>query len=192
MSSTKQATARERILETASRLFYQHGYHAVGVDTIVAESGVAKMTLYRHFPSKDDLIAAYLEQANKSFWEWLDTTIAPYADNPKRQLIAIFEATAALANNPICYGCTFQHAAAEFPDQAHIGHQVALSHKVEVLQRLETLAQAAHAQDPASLAAQLLLLMDGAWAAVRIFGIQNHSSHLTQAAMTLIESQLVE
>ncbi|MGL4609586.1 MAG: TetR/AcrR family transcriptional regulator, partial [Trueperaceae bacterium] len=57
-----KSTAREQILETATRLFYQQGFRAVGIDTIIAESGVAKMTLYKHFPSKDDLIVAYLER----------------------------------------------------------------------------------------------------------------------------------
>ena len=75
-----ERSARDRILDTVSQLFYRDGYHAVGIDTIVERSGVAKMTLYRHFPSKDDLIAAYLERANAEFWDWLDGEITGVDD----------------------------------------------------------------------------------------------------------------
>ena len=78
--SASVAPARERILQTAERLFYRDGYRAVGVDTIVAESGVAKMTLYRHFPSKDDLIVVYLERTNLQLLAWMDGLIAPHTD----------------------------------------------------------------------------------------------------------------
>src|SRR6266545_3180182 len=109
-------SARDRILDTASELFYRDGYQAVGIDTIIARSGVAKMTLYRHFRSKDDLIAAYLERSNAEFWAWLDGEIAA-ARSPRAKLIASFDATAKLASSVRCLGCTFQAAASEFPDR---------------------------------------------------------------------------
>jgi hypothetical protein len=77
-------------------LFLRHGFRAVGVDTIVAEAGVAKMTLYAHFPSKDDLIVAHLDRANEQFWEWLEGAGAG-VDDPKRKLVAMFEAVGKLA-----------------------------------------------------------------------------------------------
>jgi AcrR family transcriptional regulator len=180
-------SARDRILDTASELFYREGYHAVGIDRIVHESGVAKMTLYRHFPSKDDLIAAYLERADAEFWAWLDGELVG-DDDPAAQLLAAFEATARLATSPQCLGCTFQAAASEFPEPAHPGHRVALLHKQRVLERLATLAHAARLADPEGLAAQLLLLMDGAWVAARMFGPGNHASAAAGAARTLIEA----
>src|SRR5512134_211291 len=121
-----ERSARERILDTASELFYRDGYHAVGIDTIVERSGVAKMTLYRHFPSKDDLIAAYLQRANAEFWDWLEGEIAT-PEEPRAKLTAAFEATARLAASPHCLGCTFQAAASEFPELEHPGHAVALA-----------------------------------------------------------------
>jgi AcrR family transcriptional regulator len=181
-----ERSARDRILETASQLFYRDGYHAVGVDTIVERSGVAKMTLYRHFPSKDDLIAAYLERANAEFWDWLEGEIAAVQE-PRAKLAAAFEATAKLATSPQCLGCTFQAAASEFPGLEHPGHEVALAHKRRLLERLAELARDADLADPDGLAAQLLLLMDGAWVAARMFGPDNHATTVAKAARALIE-----
>ncbi|HSO55956.1 MAG TPA: TetR/AcrR family transcriptional regulator [Actinomycetes bacterium] len=179
--------ARERILEAASRLFVRDGFRAVGVDTVIAEAGVAKMTLYAHFPSKDDLIAAYLERANERFWRWLDTAVAG-VDDPRAKLVSMFHAVGKLANDPQCLGCTFQGTAAEFPDPEHPGHRVALAHKQAVLARLGTLAREADLRDPEALADQLLLLMDGAWVAARMFGPGNPSAQVAAAATALIQA----
>jgi AcrR family transcriptional regulator len=175
--------ARERILEAATRLFLRDGFRAVGVDTIIAEAGVAKMTLYAHFPSKDDLIVAYLERANRQFWAWLDGAGAA-VDDPGRKLLATFDAVGKLANSPQCLGCTFQGIAAEFPDPEHPGHRVALAHKQAVRARLRALAEQAGLREPDVLADQLLLLMDGAWVAARMFGPDNPSSQAAAAAAT--------
>lgn len=184
--SSKSTAARDQILATAGRLFYQWGYHAVGVDTIVAESGVAKMTLYRHFPSKDDLIVAYLQQANADFWQWWEQAIAPYADDPRQQLIGLFEATASLAQMPYCFGCAFQMTAGEFPDPTHPGHQVALEHKRAVIQRLIEMAGAAGVPNPTALGHHLYLLMEGVWAARRMFGAESPVQDVASAVRVLI------
>jgi AcrR family transcriptional regulator len=185
MNITPELPARERILETAGRLFYRDGFHAVGIDTVIAEAGVAKMTLYRHFPSKDDLIAAYLERSDREVMDWLEAEIAD-VDDPRAKLVAAFDAITKLATSPRCLGCTFQGAASEFPDPDHPGHRVALAHKRAVLERFGGLAREAGLYDPDGLAAQLLLLMDGAWVAARMFGPDNHATALAGAARTLI------
>ena len=182
-----RSAARERILEAATRLFLRDGFRAVGVDTIIAEAGVAKMTLYAHFPSKDDLIVAYLERANEQFWEWLDGACAG-VDDPRARLLAMFDAVGKLANSPRCLGCTFQGTAAEFPDPEHPGHRVALAHKQAVRARLHTLAEHAGLREPDDLADQLLLLMDGAWVAARMFGPDNPSVQAAAAANALVEA----
>jgi AcrR family transcriptional regulator len=179
--------ARERILEAAARLFLRDGFRAVGIDRIIAEAGVAKMTLYAHFPSKDDLIAAYLQQANEQFWEWLEGASA-VVDDPKGKLAAMFDAVGKLASSPQCLGCTFQGTAAEFPDRDHPGHRVALAHKRAVMARLRTLAEDAGLRAPETLAAQLLLLMDGAWVAARMFGPHSPAAQLAPAARALIQA----
>jgi AcrR family transcriptional regulator len=182
-----ERSARERILDIASELFYRDGYHAVGIDTIVARSGVAKMTLYRHFPSKDDLIAAYLERSNAEFMAWLEDALAG-VDGPRAKLVAAFDAIGKLATSTRCLGCAFQGAASEFPEMDHPGHRVALAHKRAVLDRFGGLAREAGLRDPDALAAQLLLLMDGAWVAARMFGPDNHAASVADAARALIGS----
>jgi AcrR family transcriptional regulator len=183
-------SARDVILETAADLFFREGFRAVGVDTIIERSGVAKMTLYRYFPSKDDLIVAYLEYSNEKFWEWFEESLGE--GNAREKLERLFEAVGVLANNPACYGCTFQSTAAEFPDRAHPGHQVAIRHKQEVVARLKSLAENADAHDPDQLAQQLLLVMDGAWVAARVFGPGNPAVHVGTAARAIIAAHFEE
>ena len=180
---------RERILDTAAELFYRDGYGAVGVDTIIAQAGVAKTTLYRHFASKDELIVAYLERANERFWAWFEHAIAGQQD-PRAQLAALFDAVAELAASPACLGCTFQGAASEFPSQEHPGHQAARAHKQAVLDRLCELAARAGARDPGELARELLLVMDGAFAAARMFGRRSPAAAAPAAATALLDAHL--
>jgi AcrR family transcriptional regulator len=185
MTASREQPVRERILETTQRLFYRDGFRAVGIDTIIAEAGVAKMSLYRHFPSKDDLIVAYLEESNRQFWEWLDGAAADL-DDPVKKLIGMFEAIEKLSTSPECLGCTFQGTAAEFPDRDHPGHQVALAHKQSVRDRFTELARQAGLVDPEQLGDQLLLLMDGAWVAARMYGPENPATGLAKTVRTLI------
>jgi AcrR family transcriptional regulator len=183
--------ARDRILEAAACLFYQDGIHAIGVDTIIAESGVAKMTLYRHFPSKDDLIAAYLERSNERFWAWLEAEMAE-APDPRGKLLRAFGALGRQATSPGCRGCGFQGAAAEFPDPAHPAHRVAVAHKRQVLERFTALGRQAKLRTPERLAEQLLLLMDGAWVAARMFGARSPARRVAEAAQALIAAHSID
>lgn len=186
MSSDAASPVRERILDTASRLFYRHGYVSVGVDTIIAEAGVAKMSLYRHFPSKDDLIVAYLERSNERFWEWFDGALG--TGSPHRQLVRVFDQLGGFATTPACFGCMFQLAAADFPDPDHPANRVALAHKTAVLERLQELGARAGASEPGALAAQLLLLMDGAFVASRMFRSSSPAAHVGEAAASLVRT----
>lgn len=186
-----QRSAREQILDTASELFARDGFRAVGIDTIIARSGVAKMTLYRHFPSKDALIAAYLERSNAIFWEWFEHALNDSA-TPREQLQSVFEQLHVFTSQPSCYGCIFQVAAAEFPDSCHPNHAAARTHKQALIARLATVCIEAGARDPQVLAEQLLLLMDGALVAARVFGPANHARHVAAAARTLIDAQFTQ
>jgi AcrR family transcriptional regulator len=183
-------TPKEKLFETAARLFYQHGYRAVGVDTIAAESGIGKMTLYRHYPSKDDLIVAFLKASNEDFWGYFEhsTGNAPTA---RGKLLAFFEALQDYVTTPDCYGCPFINVATEYPNAEHAGHQVALEHKQSVRERFLQLAVEAGARQPEKLANALLLLMDGAYMAARMFGGSpgNPAANVAEAAQDLIDVQ---
>jgi AcrR family transcriptional regulator len=195
VTDAKEATrtsAREIILQTAADLFFREGFRAVGVDTIIKQADIAKMTLYRHFPSKDDLIVAYLQDANNKFWTWFNASISQTEDQPVSQLIAFFQALEKLVTAPQCYGCPFLNAVVDFPDESHPGHQVALEHKQAVRARFRELAEWAGARAPDTLADQLLLLMDGAFMAVRMFGSNNPAAQVAKAAEILIAAHMLQ
>src|SRR4030065_2658431 len=99
-------TPKDKLFQPAARLFYQHGYRAIGVDTIAAESGIGKMTLYRHYPSKDDLIVAFLHQSNEDFWSYFEQSTNDSA-TAREKLLAFFQALQNYAVSPECYGCPF-------------------------------------------------------------------------------------
>lgn len=184
-----EVTPKDRIFQTAARLFYQHGYRAVGVDTIAAESGVGKMTLYRHYPSKDDLIVAYLKESNAAFWEYFEQS-SKDALAPREKLLAFFQGLQRYVTDPACYGCPFLNVATEFPETDYAGHQVALEHKQSVRTRFRQLAEEAGAAKPEALADQLILLMDGAYMASRMFDTENPAAHVADAARVLVDAAL--
>ncbi len=174
----------------SAALFFRDGFRAVGIDTIVAESGVGKMTLYRHFLSKDDLIVAYLRDSNEKFWAWFDEATAVSAGGARGQLLGFFRSLEKLVTKPTCYGCPFLNAAVDFPDREHPGHQVALEHKQAVRARFRELARQAGARSPKMLADHLVLLMDGAFMAVRMFGADNPAARVTEAAQKLLDAHV--
>lgn len=183
-------SVRERILEVATDLFYREGIRAIGVDTIVARTGVAKMSLYRSFPSKDDLVAAFLTAADGRYWAWWDQVVGRHPGDPRAQLRALFEAVARRTTSPDYRGCPFVNTATEFPDAAHPGRAVALANKRELRTRLCRLAEAIGARDPGLLADQLWLLLDGAYAAGQMLGVSGPGMALPAAAEALIAAQL--
>jgi AcrR family transcriptional regulator len=186
-SPTTSRSARDRLLDTAGRLFYARGFQAVGVDEIVAESGVAKMTLYRHFPSKDDLIVAYLRRSDDAFRDWFERALGR-AEDPREKLAAVFAALEERAQSAQCLGCTFQVSASEFPDASHPAHRVAVGHKRAIRARFAQLATEAGLRDPGVLADQLLMLMDGAWVAARMFARPGPARHVSGAAEILMRA----
>jgi AcrR family transcriptional regulator len=178
-------TSRQQLLDTATDLFYREGIRATGVDTLAAVSGIGKMTLYRHFATKDDLIVAYLERSDQQFWDWFENAIAK-AETPRQKILAFFQAVENLALNPTCHGCPFLNAAVDFPDPSHPSHRVAVEHKNAVRARFRDLATQANLSNPELLADQLLLLMDGAFMAVRLYGVDNPAVHVSKAAEALM------
>ena len=185
----KDIAPKDKVFQTAARMFYQYGYRAIGVDTLAAESGIGKMTLYRHYPTKDDLIVAYLKDSNDLFWNSFEE-ITKDALTAREKLLAFFESLQDYVTSPACYGCPFLNVATEYPEADYPGHQVALEHKQLVRERFRQLAKEAGAKKPNVLADQLFLLMDGAYMASRMFGAKNPAAHLASAARILIDASL--
>jgi AcrR family transcriptional regulator len=155
--------ARERILATASELFYREGIRAIGVDTVVARSGVSKTSLYRIFESKDALIAAFAVDQDRAFWTWWDRVEAQYADNLRALLDALLSGIARRIGHPGYRGCPFLNLMTEFPDPSHPGRAVACSNKRELERRLAVLLGRIGVGDPERVAAQIALIINGAY-----------------------------
>ncbi|MEM9152297.1 MAG: TetR/AcrR family transcriptional regulator [Cyanobacteria bacterium P01_F01_bin.3] len=183
-----QTNARDKILAIADHLFYQYGVRATGVDTIIAQAQVAKTTLYRYFPSKDDLVAAYLDTRNQRFSELLEAAIKPHVDNPRQQLLRVFDWLDDLLDSSDSRGCPFLIVASEFPESSHPGHQIAIAHKQQLRNRLVDLAKAAGIASFESLSDALMVLIDGAFAQRRLY--QAHGTRLQPVATKLIDAYL--
>jgi AcrR family transcriptional regulator len=182
----------QRILSTARDLIYREGARAVGVDRIVAESGVAKMSLYRWFPSKDDLIAAVLLEEQARVLRVWDKNMEKFSGQPLQQLRAQFESLAYSICQPGYRGCAFLNAAMAFADDAHPARAVVLKFKQELTNRFTALAKEIGAKDPEALAAQLNLLVDGAHASGQVLGKQGPSAQLLAMVDLAIATQLTK
>jgi AcrR family transcriptional regulator len=172
-------------------MFYERGIRAVGVEAIVAEAGATKMSLYRNFASKDELVAACLAERVAGFWRWWDTVVArarPEGD-ARAQILAVFEALAARATTPGFRGCPMTNAAIEFPEADHPGRRLSAAHKRELRERLEALGKGAGARDPAALADGLVLLFEGSYASSQTFGPDGPARSVTRAAEALLDAQ---
>ncbi|WP_412527330.1 TetR/AcrR family transcriptional regulator [Burkholderia lata] len=153
---------RERILQTASELFYREGTRAVGVDLIVAQAGVAKTSLYRHFTTKDDLIEAFLLREDADFWAHWDAVAAQYRRTPREELDAQLQWIGERIARPGYRGCPQINIAAEYADGNHPARKVAVAHKQELRRRLTELADAMGVDEPETFALRLATVIDGA------------------------------
>jgi AcrR family transcriptional regulator len=179
---------RERILETASALFYRRGVRAVGVDLVVEEAGVAKTSLYRHFRTKDDLIAAFLHREDEDFWKRWDNTTQRHHSDAKAELEAQLKWIGERVSRSNYRGCPQLNVAAEFPDLDHPARAVATAHKRELRRRLRELAERLRAKRPDELAAQLSLLINGAFVSSQMFSADEATPILLATSRALIAS----
>jgi AcrR family transcriptional regulator len=166
-SGTKEV--KDRILETASTLFYKQGVRAVGVDLVAEQAGVAKTSLYRHFRTKDDLVAAFLQREDEDFWQTWDRVAQRHGNDPIAELQAHCQWIGERVERPNYRGCPQINVAAEFPEESHPARKVAKSHKLELRRRLKGIAERLHAKRPDELAGQLTLLINGAFVSSQIF-----------------------
>ena len=167
---TAGPAAQQLLLRAAGELFYREGVRAVGVDAVVELAGVNKMSLYRQFSSKDDLVVAYLEQASEAFFRRFDESLEKHPGDPVRQIAQYFADLTERASVEGYRGCPFVNVSAEFPDASHPARQCVARNKAQLMERLTALATAAGADDPEGLADALALLIEGIYAASQTYG----------------------
>lgn len=177
---------RERILRTASELFYQEGTRAVGVDLIVARAGVAKTSLYRHFGTKDDLIEAFLLLEDKDFWQHWDAVAAQHKGVPREELDAQLQWIGERIARPGYRGCPQINIAAEYADDGHPARKVAVAHKRELRHRLAELARAMRIDEPQTFALRMGTIIDGALSSGRALHGEGPVAFLQELAKLLI------
>jgi AcrR family transcriptional regulator len=153
---------RGRILEAGSRLLYAEGIRAVSADRVIAAAGVSKVTFYRHFPSKDDLVVAYLEELAAAEREQLERLRAEHAGDAPATLAALAAALGEVARGDRFRGCAFVNAGAEFADAAHPVRRAVAAHRAWYTAFFTDVARDAGADDPGAAAAELMMLRDGA------------------------------
>jgi AcrR family transcriptional regulator len=186
---TTGAVAHTQILDAAENLFYLEGARNVGIDAVVKRAGVNKMSLYRQFESKEDLVRHYLLRTDRKFWAYFDASIDKHPGDPRRQLNRFFVDLAQRASAANYRGCPFVNVAAEYPDRSHVARRMVADNKARLLQRLMDLADAAGARDAASLAKSLALLIEGAYTASQTYRPDSSvMSALPKAAELLIDA----
>jgi AcrR family transcriptional regulator len=181
---TEKPTMKQRILETADRLFYLQGIRAIGVDTIAAETGISKRTLYNHFPSKDELIAAYLQRR---------FTHAPPSDKPPAaQILGTFDRLERGFASKGFRGCPFVNAVAELGPEDRAVKKIAVAFKESRRLWFRDLLLQLEVADPEGLATQLQLLVDGAIAQDLVRDDPSMARAAKQAARVLLANAGVD
>ena len=187
---TERIPPRARILAVARELFYRDGIRAVGVDAIAEAAGTNKMTLYRHFASKDELVAEYLRglaQMVDGIWCELERK---HPGDPRKQLVAWLRYVGDNITNPKSRGCALANAAVELPEKHHPARCIIEKHKQGKRQQLVQLCKAAGAAKPDMLADELFLLIEGAWVCAQSLGANGPAARLVRLGETIIESHL--
>lgn len=184
---------RDELIDTALRLFYTNGFNATGIDKILAEAGVAKMTLYNHFRSKDELILAALERRDETFRDWLTSEMEKASSDPRTQLLAMFDALLSWFEGKAFkklgfFGCAFINASSEFGDLSHPAHHLSAEHKERIVSFIEDICAKGGAKEPRKLAEQLALLKEGAIVTAQVRGMKESAHIAKQMAENLLDA----
>ncbi len=184
------SSRRDHLIDTAIEIFYRDGFHATGIDKILAQSGVAKMTLYNHFRSKDELILAALRRRDENFRNWFVRAVEGRATAPRERLLALYDVLAEWIAGDDFNGCMFINASAEFADAGDPVHATAAEHKRLILAYIHDLAGAAGAADADALAWDLMLLVEGAIVMAHVAGEKDAAARARRAAETMVAGAL--
>ena len=185
-SNTRKSDARRRIVETAERLFYADGIHRVGIDRIIAEAGVAKMTLYNHFASKDDLILAVLEYREEKIDNLFSTSVERHVEDGMSRLEAFFAALQEWFESPGFRGCAFINATVELADGDHPASRFSAQHKDRFHAMIRDFIVEAAGSKAASVAPAVALLVEGAIVTAVMEGSSAPAGVARDAAMAIV------
>lgn len=180
-------TTREKLIATAINLFYRNGFNSVGIDRIIAETGVTKTTFYKHFEGKDDLILEAVR--TRDAWEleaWNRAVKKVAGPKPKAQLIGLFDVLDTWFNDPDFIGCMFINTAAEFPNPNDPVHEAAAEHKISMRNGIRDLAIAADLPEPEAFADRYTVILEGTLILRQVHG-RNDAARL---AKTMIQALL--
>jgi AcrR family transcriptional regulator len=186
--TAKPSAVRQQILETASQLFYQKGIQNVGINEVIAASGVAKRTLYRHFPSKDDLILEVMQHRKAQWISWFEESVADRGNTAKERLLATFDVLQEWYAKPNFRGCPFINAVLEIADATHPVHQVSVDLREVIRTYIMQLASEAGVRDSESFSQQYLLLIGGASLMATIEGNPSGAQQARKVLSVLIEA----
>ena len=186
----QEPRAAEKILTVARDLFYRQGIRAIGVDEIVRTAGVTKPSLYRSFPSKDELAASYLRYYDREFWGRFDDAVAAHPGDPRAQILAFLTRIGKRTQRPGYRGCGMTNAVVEYPEHDHPARLVSEENKRELRRRLRAMAKAMGAAEPDILGDGLLLLIEGAYISGQLFGAGGPARSVARNAELLIDASL--
>jgi len=184
----KRAQKRDHLIEVATELFNRCGYHASGIDRVIAEAGIAKTTLYRHFRTKEDLIVAVLQRIDAQYRERLRAAVDRLAGEPKQKLLASFDVLEDWFRGNSFYGCPFMSAASEYNVRTSPVFQVVMLHKRLMIAYFEELARAAGLDEPARIGEEINLLHEGATAVAQVNGDPSTARRAKAMAARMIDA----
>ncbi|MEQ8850460.1 MAG: TetR/AcrR family transcriptional regulator [Phycisphaerales bacterium] len=188
MPTQARTSKRAQLIDAALELFDAGGFHATGIDAIIARAGVAKMTLYKHFGSKEELIVAALDRRSEDALACLRERVESSSDDPEQRLLAIYDVAQQQCAERGWRGCTFLRASGEFGDAGCAIHAAAAKHGERMLRYITELCQSAGIERPNCLAQQLLVLHTGAVASAQIAGAADPVCGARSTAKILIDA----
>lgn len=181
---------RDELVRKALTIFYRDGFHATGMDRLVAETGISKTTMFKHFRTKDELILAVLRLRDENFRNWFFRRLDEKQASSKDKLVVCFDVLKEWFSEPAFRGCMFIKASSEYQEPDHPAYVQSAEHKRLLLKAFTEIAQEAGARDPGLLARQILILKEGAIVAAHMGFDPDPAEAAKAAALSLLEAQL--
>lgn len=184
-------STRDKLINAANDLFYDQGFHAVGIDQIIDRVGVTKTTFYNHFESKDDLVIAVLQERDRiDFTEWMKIMHQRGGEDPRARILSLFDLLEDWLADPNFKGCMFLRAETEYPSPNDPVHQAAMVHSQNIFDALRKQSELAGAPNGAALAGQLMMVLGGAILTRQTSGLIDRARTARSTAGVLVDHHL--